>query len=115
MAFDGSEGTFITLADGSAMTERFRDEFLTGNRIHKAVFFGREKLLALLNQADNKGIRCYFAASEKNDSGNDWTEFELVLVGADANENDQLGTNDKILDHGTPCPYYCSTANALNS
>lgn len=115
MAFDGTEGTFITLTEGSGLTQEYRDNYLSGNAERKAVFFGRDKLEDLLAQPNCKGLRFYFGAVDKSHDGNTWTELDLVVVGADANENDQLGTEDKILDKGNPCPTYCSTANALNS
>ena len=115
MAFNGSEGTFISLTEGSTLTERYRADYLSGDAERKALFFGKEKLEDLLAQTGCQGLRFYFGAVEKTDSGKTWTELELVIVGADANENDQLGANHKILDSGRPCPPDCSTANALNS
>ncbi len=115
MAFNGTEGKFITLAEGAALTQEYRAKFLNGNVKRKAIFFGREKLEALLAQDNCEGLRMYFGAVEQGEPGNSWDELELVIVGADANKNDQLGENDKILDAGSPCPDYCSTANPLNS
>lgn len=116
MAFNGNEGIFISLATGSAMTKDYRDTFLTGDRKRKAVFFGKEKLMSLLNQTDCVGIRCYFGAETVSEGDKTWKELSLVLVGADANENDQLGANNQILDHGIPCPMQCDTnGSPLNS
>lgn len=115
MAFNGSEGTFITLTDGAALTEKYRDDYLSGDAERLAVFFGKEKLEELLAQPGCQGLRFYFGADEKQEAGKTWTELDLVIVGADSSENDQIGANDKILDYGSPCPSKCSTANALNS
>lgn len=101
MAFDGSEGEFITLSEGSDMTSEFRSSYSTQPL---GYFFGREKLEELLAQENCEGIRIYFG--EKNST------LQLVLVGADDNQDDLL---DKILDMGSKCPPYSSTANDLNS
>ncbi len=103
MAFDGTEGEFIEINDGGDMTKAWRDGDFGAE---KAVFFGKDKLQEILNQADCKGIRMYFAINEEN-------EKTLVLVGANEDESDQI--NGKILDRGRICPIYCSSANALNS
>lgn len=109
MAFNGTEGTFISLAEGTAMTAKYRNEFLSGNRVRKAVFFGKEKLQAILNQTDCEGIRCYFGAVEVSNGNDSWSELTLVMVGADSSENDQLGAQHHILDYGSPCPMQCDT------
>ena len=103
MAFNGTEGEFITLAEGGAMTKAWREgECGPAN----AVFFGREKLMAILDQADCMGIRMYFGENEDK-------EKTLVLVGASADEDDQV--EGKILDRGHPCPTKCGNSNSLNS
>lgn len=102
MAFDGTEGEQIPLAAGAALTKEYRDR--NPNQI-QARFFGKDILNELLNQPGCMGIRAYFA---ENRDG----EKELVLVGADAAENDLL---DIVADVSTPCPHACSSPNALNS
>lgn len=114
MAFTGNEGTFITLEVGSVMTEVYRSHFLSGNAERKAIFFGKEKLQAIIDQMDCKGIRCYFGAEEMSQNGETWYELKLVMVGAKADESDMIGMNDKILDYGAPCPTQCDTASPLN-
>jgi len=84
MAFDGSEGEFISLSEGSDLTSEFRSSYSTQPL---GYFFGREKLEELLAQENCEGIRIYFG--EKNRT------LQLVLVGADDNQYDLL---DKILD-----------------
>lgn len=115
MAFNGTEGSFITLTAGAAMTETFRNTFLGNGRTRKAVFFGKDKLLEILNQTDCVGIRCYFGGVVTTvDPKSSVIDFSLVMVGATANENDMLGEMDKILDDGVPCPAQCGVSNALN-
>lgn len=104
MSFNGNEGGFITLREGSEMTKRYRNTIQPGEVI--GVFMGKEKIQAILDQNECMGIRFYFAVNDRN-------ERTLVLVGADANQNDMV--NGLIGDETTPCPSYCSQANSLNS
>jgi hypothetical protein len=101
MAFNGSEGEFITLNEGADLTGEFRSSNPTQPL---AYFFGREKLEELLAQDNCMGIRIYFG--EKNNT------LQLVLVSANDNQDDLL---DKILDRGGPFPPRTSSTNALNS
>ena len=52
------------------------------------------------------GVRIYFGLDKNG-------EQELVLVGADSNEQDM--EKGVIIDNLTPCPNNCSSANPLNS
>ena len=67
-------------------------------------YISKEKLLELLNQPECMGIRIYFGEENR--------DFELVLVGADANQDDLL---DLILDRGKKNPPFNGSSNALNS
>lgn len=102
MAFDGNEGEQITLAEGAALTKAYRDK---NPSAIKARFFGRDKIEQILAQTDCKGLRLYYGY------GADGTP-ELVMVGADSNENDMLNI---VLDVSVPCPHRCSSTNPLNS
>jgi hypothetical protein len=102
MAFDGTEGGEITLSEGAALTKEYRSRNSSSIKAH---FFGKEVLSQLLDQEGCMGIRMYYGQDEDGNS-------ELVLVGADASENDML---DLIIDNSVPCPNYCSSPNALNS
>jgi hypothetical protein len=104
MSFNGNEGSFITLREGSEMTKRYRDTIQPGEVI--GVFMGKEKIKAILDQSECVGIRCYFAI---NDDGNK----TLVYVGVDKDENDI--TNGLIADYAHICPPICSKPNGLNS
>ncbi|MEY5134098.1 MAG: hypothetical protein RLZZ198_2102 [Bacteroidota bacterium] len=104
MSFNGNEGDFITLREGSEMTKRYRDTIQPGEVI--GVFMGKEKIKAILDQSECKGIRFYFAKNERN-------ENTLVLVGASADQNDMV--DGLIADRSFPCPTICGNSNALNS
>lgn len=102
MAFNGREGGEISLKEGASMTSEYRNQ--NPNEI-KARFFGKDILEKILNQDGCMGIRMYYALSEDS-------EPQLVLVGADSDENDML---DIIADTSLPCPNACSADNPLNS
>ncbi|MEN9998641.1 MAG: hypothetical protein RI922_1631 [Bacteroidota bacterium] len=101
MAFNGTEGTIITLAEGAAMTAAWRRTNTNGN----AVFYGKNIINQLLAQPGVVGIRFHFGID--TDGKN-----TLVLVGVDANENDVLSI---IADRGVKCPVLCGNKNGLNS
>jgi hypothetical protein len=102
MSFTGHEDHSITLAEAADITKNFRDAHPNQP---KGVFFGKDALQAIIDQPNAVGIRCYFA--EKNG------DLTLVLVGADAAENDLF--NGDLADVGKPCPPFNSTPNPLNS
>lgn len=102
MAFNGNEGGIITLQEGAAMTGKYRDE--NPNEII-AHFFGNDKLKQLMTQEGAVGLRMYYGIDEHG-------EKQLVLVAADADQNDLL---DLVLDLSHPCPNWCSAPNPLNS
>lgn len=103
MAFDGTEGTEITLSTASEWTENYRDVMATGDP--KGHFFGKDLLNDLLDQTGCMGIRIYYGI-------NDDDEKVLILAGAKANEDD---ITDLIVDKSKPCPSYCGRNNDLNS
>lgn len=102
MAFDGTEGGAITLAEGAALTKEHR---LRNPTALKARFFGRDILNQILDQEGCMGIRFYYGQDEDGNR-------QLVIVGADSDENDMT---DLVADLSHPCPDTCSSPNALNS
>ncbi|MGZ3861750.1 MAG: hypothetical protein ACXVPN_00300 [Bacteroidia bacterium] len=102
MSFNGTEGSFITLTQAATWTANHR----TANpNMVKAHFYGKEKLLAILNQSGCVGIRAYRAI---DDTG----VLELVLVGVTSACADM--TAGYILDRSLPCPTYCDGGSSLN-
>ncbi len=102
MAFDGTEGGEITLADASAMTAKYRRDNPNETLAH---FFGKDILNRLLDRDECVGIRFYYGIDEDDNR-------QLVIVGVDGNEND---LTDLVVDMSYPCPNACSTSNAINS
>ncbi|MEN9303102.1 MAG: hypothetical protein RL264_1531 [Bacteroidota bacterium] len=104
MSFNGNEGEFITLREGSEMTKRYRNTIQPGEVI--GVFMGKEKIKQMLNQNGSEGLRFYFAKNELD-------KLTLVVVSADSDQNDL--TDGLIADGLFPCPGGCGNSNDLNS
>lgn len=102
MAFNGTEGGEISLNDGAEMTAEYRKQNPDTTIAH---FFGREILEKLLAQDNCMGIRMYYGINTEG-------EKQLVLVGADKDENDLL---DLVADLSFICPTNCGDRNPLNS
>lgn len=101
MSFNGNEGGEISLAEGAAMTAKYRTENPTKLKGH---FFGKDILTKILEQDGCMGIRMYYGIDSNE-------KQQLVIVGADSDENDML---ELVADLSFPCPDACSTPNPLN-
>lgn len=102
MAFDGTEGKEINLSEGAALTATYRDNFPNETKAH---FIGKDLLNDILAQSECMGIRIYYGIDSNGDK-------QLVIVGADGNEDDIIGI---VADNLVPCPNSCGSANDLNS
>lgn len=103
MSFKGNEGEAISLELAQGWAAEWRAT--KGKDDPNALFFGRDKLEAILAQPGAMGIRIYFGV-------NDEAQKALILVGADTEENDQV--DGLILDRGYKCPPYCPTGGGIN-
>ncbi|MBA3901437.1 MAG: hypothetical protein H0X62_14725 [Bacteroidetes bacterium] len=103
MNFDGTEGSEINLNEAAALTKNYRSQNPDGI---KGIFFGKEKILSLLNEEHSVGVRIYFGLDEDDSQ-------KLVLVGVDENKNDL--TEGVIVDVGIICPPQCGVQNRLNA
>ncbi|WP_294673965.1 hypothetical protein [uncultured Fluviicola sp.] len=103
MAFNGNEGAPITPEEAAVLTKRYRDANAPGAITGE--FVGKENLLKLLEQPGCMGIRFYYGLDAEGNP-------EMVLVGADANQNDMLSI---IMENTYRCPPFCSQSNVLNS
>lgn len=97
MAFDGNEGKPISLEQAISWTSSFQKKMSLGQL--NSQFYGKNAIMSILKQEGCVGIRFYHGI---NDSG----ENVIILVGADANENDM--TSGLIYQDGTKCPPRCS-------
>jgi hypothetical protein len=104
MAFNGDEGSEVTLAEASVWTSNYRNTIPSGEVIGQ--FVGKNQLMKILNQEGCMGIRFYYGI------GHDGTK-NLIAVGAESNENDM--TEGIILEEFFRCPPKCSDKNSLNS
>lgn len=104
MAFNGDEGSVVTLAEASVWTANYRRTVPAGEIISQ--FVGRNKLMEILNQDDCMGVRIYYGIGDDG-------KKNIVAVGATADENDM--TEGVILERFLPCPPRCSGRNPLNS
>jgi len=102
MAFNGNEGTYITLAQGNAWTASYRSANPTGVKAH---FYGKNKLQEILNQPGCVGIRMYRCIDDTGTA-------QLVLVGVTANQTDM--TTGLLLERSVLCPPYCDSGSSLN-
>lgn len=104
MAFNGREGSVVTLKEASGWTKNYRDTLPSDEII--AQFFGKEKLLLILNQEGCMGIRFYYGIDDDGLKN-------IIAVGASSDENDMI--NGVILEYAFRCKSRCSSNNSLNS
>ena len=104
MAFDGTEGAMISESDARQFMSNYNSgPCITWNQGVKGHFFGKDIIEELLNQQGAKGIRIYYGSKEQDGKP---LEPQLILVAADANQDDILNAN-KIADASRPCPIFC--------
>lgn len=104
MSFNGSEGKPIDLNVAATWTTKYRDSH--PNEVYSH-FFGSGILQQLLKQPGCQGIRLYY--------GLDGATPQLVAVGANGEEDDQLGSTFIVADDTPTGPPHCGQANVLNS
>lgn len=104
MAFTGDEGNSIPLSTASEWTGAHRK---ANPKAIQSRFFGRKILEQILAQPGCQGIRIYY--------GTDGSTPQLIAVGADKEETDQLGPNCIVADETATGPPHCGQASPLNS
>jgi hypothetical protein len=104
MAFNGDEGSEVTLAEASGWTANYRRTIPSGEIVGQ--FVGKNKLMKILNQRGCMGVRLYYGIGDDG-------KKNLIAVGAGSDENDM--TEGVILEKFFPCPPICSGKNSLNS
>ncbi len=102
MSFNPNENHSITLAAASVLTKAYRDANINSKI---GGFFGKDAILAIINQPTCVGLKFYFAL----DNGN----LTLVLCGAKTDENDLF--EGVLAEYSMPDPPHHSTNNPLNS
>ena len=96
-------GAQITLAEGAAMTAKYRASNPNKTKAH---LIGMNRIHEILDQEGCEGIRIYYGLNDEGDQ-------ELVLVGVDRLGDDM--EKGVIMDKLLPCPSYCPNANPLNA
>lgn len=96
--FTGDEGEFISRAEAKQMRNKYENSSaFEANKEFKAVFFGKEKLLTLLNDEQAFGIRIYYGINEAD-------EPNMVLYKV-SEDGENIG--NQALELGLPCPRWC--------
>ena len=104
MPFDGSEGSAIELDVAAQWTKNYRDQNPDQTLGH---FFGRDILEQILGQAGCQGIRLYYALDQQGTR-------QLLAVGADSAEDDQLDDACIVADNSKGSPPNMGVLNPLN-
>jgi hypothetical protein len=121
-------GAFISLEEMNELTSNHDAEFAAQKSLGqhvKAMCFGRDKVIELLDQPGAVALRIYYGIKIDTD-GDGIKEKKMVLVAVDEEGNDILPPSQeeakaaaaqgiqskelsaKILDAGIPCPTYCT-------
>lgn len=93
-----SAGNYISSDEAEGMVQLHCKLY---NSDKEAFFFGRNKLLALLEQDDCQGLRIYFGAYRNSPA-----QQNLVIAGVDSKGNN-IKDKDLYLNRGWPCPPHC--------
>jgi hypothetical protein len=101
--YNGHENHSITLTQAAQFTSNFKNS--VPSRTIVAEYFGKDAILAILNQQACIGLRIYYG---KNDFGTP----TLILVGVNSSGQDL--TTGPLADWGFPCPPFCDTIKVLN-
>lgn len=128
-SFTGGEASALDAATAAEWTNRYRQKQPDQLQGH---FFGRKVIERILAQPGCMGLRIYYALDPNN-------EQHLLIVGADASQNDQLPGQVPLSDAArqspldfpkspepfdpefiiaemsTPCPPHSGNRNRLNS
>ncbi len=95
MSFTGNENHDITLKEAAEWTANYREQNVGAIKAH---FFGADAIQAILNQPNCVGIRIYYALDTEGAK-------QLIVVGADARENDLY--EGLLAERSKPCPPFC--------
>jgi len=102
MALTEDDGGYISLTKAREMVSDYKDDPNPNQEeIINSHYFGKNKILEVLNQKDTIGIRIYHAKGPKVDGT---IVQQIILVGVDREENE---IHDKLLDISTLCPPHC--------
>lgn len=101
MSFTGDEAEEFPLSTAAEWTANYRTANPDGRLGH---FFGKTIINRILEQPGCLGIRVYYALDADG-------KQQMIMVGADANENDLH--NGIIAEMSRPCPPFCPNSSPL--
>lgn len=101
MSFTGNEDHRISLQEATRMTKDYQKANPNSMKAH---FFGKKAIQDILNQDNCVGIRIYYAQDANG-------KQHLVVVGADADENDLY--NGLLAERSVGCPPICPNGSPL--
>ncbi len=101
---DPNQDHRITLEEGIEMTSNYRNSDIFNGKY--GGFFGRETLLAILDQENCAGIRYYYGINNES-------EPVIVLVGATEDNRDLV--EGELAEMSTPCPNFCDMESPLRN
>ena len=99
----GNEGAIISRPDAVILHDNYSNlgKGITIDRI-ESMFFGKQKVLTLLNQTGCAGLRIYFG----HKSAAEAFDPEMILVAIDVHGED-ISAPTGFLSEGVPCPKIC--------
>ncbi len=100
----GHENFNTTLPDAIQLTNNFQASAPNDPTLVLAEYFGRDAIIAVLNQPNCVGLRIYHGKKADGTSA-------LVLVGVTGDGHDM--TTGLLLETGIPCPPICDAPSVL--
>lgn len=109
MPANADSGNIIATPNAKTLINNFRANSTYYEKDHpvrgvKGAFYGKNKILAILNQPNCIGLRYYFGL---NGNG----QLVIVLSGEDSNG---AGLNGVVVEEGPLCPPFCGRSNTLD-
>ncbi|HEV8539111.1 MAG TPA: hypothetical protein VGR15_09365 [Bacteroidota bacterium] len=101
------DGKIITREQAKSMILKYQGstDLFNSSGATKGGFYGRNKILSILNQANCIGLRYYYALNASN-------QLVIALVGEDRDGNVMSGGT--VINEGPLCPPVCGTTNFLD-
>ncbi len=120
--FQPDAGTFISHADAHGLVNNYAEQNASQKQtVTRAIFYGAEKIKALLDTPGAVGIRVYYGLQANPGIGQPYSK-KMVLTAVDKDGYDIHGcpmdapdpnapvaktTTAAFLDDGVPCPDHC--------
>lgn len=110
--FNPSVGSSIPKSEAEARIQKYDDQVrLDKDRDTKSVFYGKDRILAVLNQNSQiTGISFFLSLKPSEYAGKDIVDVIMVGTTADGTLiwQDPADTQNAAYDNSMPCPPYCA-------